>query len=84
MSRLGFQAKLADLLQEVGKDLRRRRTARGLTQGALADLAGVCRATICLIENGKANPTLETLLWIDLTLHSAITEKEEAPCESAT
>ncbi len=38
------------------------RVARGLTQAELADLVGVTRQTIGLIEAGRYNPTLNLCL----------------------
>lgn len=38
------------------------RTEKGLTQEQLADLVGVTRQTIILIEAGKFNPTLKLCL----------------------
>lgn len=40
------------------------RVEKGLTQEELADLAGVTRQTIGLIEAGKYNPTLKLCLAI--------------------
>lgn len=40
------------------------RTARGLTQAELADRVGVTRQTICLIEQGRYNPTVRLCIEI--------------------
>jgi len=40
------------------------RVEKGLTQEQLADLAGVTRQTIGLIEAGKYNPTLKLCLML--------------------
>ncbi len=40
------------------------RVEKGLTQEELADLVGVTRQTILLIEAGKYNPTLKLCLLI--------------------
>ena len=41
------------LIQELGKVIRERRTASGLTQAALARRAGLSRNTLNLLENGR-------------------------------
>jgi transcriptional regulator with XRE-family HTH domain len=41
-------------LQSVGEDVRAARKAKGLTQSALGSLAGVSRAQIERLENGRA------------------------------
>lgn len=43
----------------VVNDIRVLRTARGLTQQALADAAGATRQTIIAVEAGKYSPSLE-------------------------
>jgi putative transcriptional regulator len=47
---------------EYENRLRIARIEKGLTQEQLADLAGVTRQTIGLIEAGKYNPTLKLCL----------------------
>jgi transcriptional regulator with XRE-family HTH domain len=47
--------------QLLAKNVRRLRRARGWTQYDLAEAANVRQALISQIENGAANPTLETL-----------------------
>ena len=51
-------------LSEFGNLIRIRRELLGLLQPQLAAIAGVSTRTIQLIELGKANPSLETLLSI--------------------
>jgi len=46
---------------KLGKNLKRIRTAKKLSQGAIARKLGVHRAYISGIENGKRNPTLATI-----------------------
>lgn len=43
----------------VDNEIRALRTARGLTQQALADAAGATRQTIIAVEAGKYAPSLE-------------------------
>jgi putative transcriptional regulator len=47
---------------EIGNRLKLARVEKGLTQAELADLAGVTRQTIGLIEGGRYNPTLKLCL----------------------
>jgi transcriptional regulator with XRE-family HTH domain len=47
--------------RNLGSEVKRLREARGLTQQALADVAGVNRVTVANIERGDADPTLVTL-----------------------
>ena len=49
---------------EIGEIIRKRRELLGLLQPQLAEISGVSRRTIQLIEMGKANPSLEVLLKI--------------------
>ena len=51
-------------LEQIGDIIRKRREILGLLQPQLSEISGVSRRTIQLIENGKANPSLETLLKI--------------------
>ncbi|MCM5527236.1 helix-turn-helix domain-containing protein [Parasegetibacter sp. NRK P23] len=49
-------------IQKLGKKIKERREILHLLQSQLADLSGISVRTIQLIEQGKANPSLETLL----------------------
>lgn len=49
---------------EIGKTIRKRRELLGLLQPQLADISGINRRTIQLVEAGKANPTIDTLVKI--------------------
>jgi transcriptional regulator with XRE-family HTH domain len=49
---------------ELGTKLRRRREVLGLLQTQLATLSGVSTRTIQLVEQGKGNPSLDTLLQL--------------------
>lgn len=53
---------------DVGKRIRSRRELLGLLQPALAELSGVSRRTIQLVEQGSANPSMETLQKIIVPL----------------
>lgn len=51
-------------LQRIGEQLRRARTASGMTLRQLAGRTGLSPATLCLIEQGKTNPTVHSLTLI--------------------
>ncbi len=50
-----------DLQRTVGRNLRAYRTARGLSQEALADILGVHRTYMGSVERGERNLTLKSL-----------------------
>ena len=50
------------------------RTEKNLSQQELADLIGVTRQTIGLIEKGKYNPTLNLCLKIAKTLNKTLND----------
>ena len=50
--------------EQIGKRVRRSRTARGWTLDELADRSGVSRRMLISIEHGKGNPSIATLLRI--------------------
>lgn len=45
-------------LKTLGRRVRERRTAKGLSQEKLAELTGLHRNLIGLIERGETNPTI--------------------------
>ncbi len=49
---------------EIGETIRKRRELLGLLQPQLASISGVSTRSIQLVEMGKANPSLDTLLKI--------------------
>lgn len=49
-------------MDNIGAGLLRARKRAGLTQGELAKLAGIDRATISLIENGHESPRADTVV----------------------
>lgn len=62
----GFRAAWDELKNDprhvFGEMVLRRRLERGLSQSALARSVGTSQNRIYLIENGEANPTLDTML----------------------
>ena len=45
----------------VGMNIRLERVKRGISQEKLADLAGVARSTMGIIERGEQSPSIQTL-----------------------
>ncbi|MBI2100121.1 MAG: helix-turn-helix transcriptional regulator [Candidatus Vogelbacteria bacterium] len=52
---------MASEAQKLGKNLKRIRTEKGISQGDIARSFGLDKAFISNIENGKTNPTLATI-----------------------
>ncbi|MDP3988850.1 MAG: helix-turn-helix transcriptional regulator [bacterium] len=46
---------------KLGKNLKRIRTEKGITQGDIVRKLGVSRSFVSNTENGKTNPTLSTI-----------------------
>jgi len=57
--------------REVGANIRRLRLEQGLTQAALAKRAGLSTGYVSLIEQGRANPRLETLSALSKALETS-------------
>lgn len=53
---------MRNTMVEIGTIIKKRRELLGVLQPRLAAIAGVSVRTIQLVELGKANPSLETLL----------------------
>src|SRR3712207_1926829 len=58
----------------LGRAVAELRRQRGLTQGELAHGTGLHRAYIAGIENGKRNPTWQSVGTLALGLHVALSE----------
>ena len=52
---------MANEAQKLGKNLKRIRKEKGISQGDIVRSLGIDRAFISNIENGKTNPTLATI-----------------------
>ncbi|HEX7666683.1 MAG TPA: XRE family transcriptional regulator [Polyangiaceae bacterium] len=63
----------------LGRNVKELRLARGLTQGQLAKLAGIPRATWANLESGAANPTLTVMLAVARGLQVPLEELVSAP-----
>lgn len=55
---------MRNMKKYVGDLIKSRRELLGLKQPDLEEISGVSTRTIQLVENGKANPSLDTLLKI--------------------
>jgi transcriptional regulator with XRE-family HTH domain len=71
------------LADRLAKNIRSLRQQRGATQGQLAKLAGVPRATWGHLESGAGNPTLEVLHKVATALQVSLEELLAAPRASA-
>jgi transcriptional regulator with XRE-family HTH domain len=58
----------AELAMEFGRRLRRARIEAGLTQEALAELAGVHATYVGNVERGYSSPTLGTIVRLAAAL----------------
>lgn len=58
-----------EYLVRIGKNLRKIRDAKGMSQQMLADLSNVDKSTILRIENGKYNPSILVLRKLAHTLN---------------
>lgn len=61
-------------MNKVAQNLKKLRTARGMTQDTLAEQLHVVRQTVSLWENGKREPDIETLVAIADALDCEVTE----------
>jgi transcriptional regulator with XRE-family HTH domain len=69
----------------LAANLRRLRIARHLSLSELARATTVSKATLSSIENGRANPTIETLAALASALRVELSELlEEPPLETVT
>ena len=50
--------------EKLGKNLKRIRTAKGISQGEISRKLEVDKSFVSNIENGKTNPTLDTIAKI--------------------
>ena len=60
--------------QKLGRNLKRIRTEKGITQGDIVRTLGMDRAFVSNIENGKTNPTLATIAKLAKALGVKIEE----------
>jgi len=53
---------MSNIALELGDKIRKRRELLGLVQSELSAISGISARTIQLVEQGKGNPSLETLI----------------------
>ncbi len=59
---------------KLGKNLKRIRTAKAISQGDIARTLDVNRGFISTIENGKTNPTLATIVRLAKAVGVSVSE----------
>jgi transcriptional regulator with XRE-family HTH domain len=74
----------ADVGEVIAANLHRLRTARRMSLAALAARADVAKATLANLEQGRGNPTIETLWSLALGLGVAFSDLLEDRRETAT
>ncbi len=65
---------MKDEAQKLGKNLKRIRTEKGISQGDIVKVSGIDKAMISNIENGKTNPTLTTIAKLAKAIGVSISE----------
>lgn len=63
----------------LAKNIEKFRKQKGLSQGEIAELAGIPRTTWTHMESGSANPSLETLIKVTKVLHVSLDELVSEP-----
>lgn len=53
--------KIDEIDKKVGLNIRLERVKRGISQEVLADMAGIARSTMGIIERGEQSPSLQTV-----------------------
>jgi len=74
----------ADLGEVIAANLRRLRTSRRMSLATLAARADVAKATLANLEQGRGNPTIETLWSLALGLGVAFSDLLEDRRETTT
>src|SRR6201987_3057405 len=74
----------ADVGEVIAANLRRLRTARRMSLATLAARADVAKATLANLEQGRGNPTIETLWSLALGLGVAFSDLLEDRRETTT
>jgi DNA-binding XRE family transcriptional regulator len=65
---------MQEILVTLGNRIRRSREQKGILQEAFADICGLHRTAVGLIERGKSIPRLDTLLIVSEHLEIAVSE----------
>src|ERR1700751_3993394 len=74
----------ADVGEVIAANLRRLRAARRMSLATLAARADVAKATLANLEQGRGNPTIETLWSLELGLGVAFSDLLEDRRETTT
>ena len=74
----------ADVADVIAANLHRLRAARGMSLATLAGRADVAKATLANLEQGRGNPTIETLWSLALGLGVAFSDLLEDRRETTT
>lgn len=53
--------KIDEIDKKVGMNIRLERVKRGISQEGLADIAGLARSTMGIVERGEQSPSLQTI-----------------------
>lgn len=53
--------KIDEIDKKVGMNIRIERIKRGISQEGLADIAGLARSTMGIVERGEQSPSLQTI-----------------------
>jgi transcriptional regulator with XRE-family HTH domain len=65
---------MQEILLTLGSRIRRLRERKGISQEAFADICGLHRTAVGLLERGKSIPRLDTLLIVSEHLGIAVSE----------
>jgi transcriptional regulator with XRE-family HTH domain len=84
MASQGQEQAFADVGEVIAANLRRLRTARGMSLATLASRADVAKATLANLEQGRGNPTIETLWSLALGLGVAFSDLLEDRSETTS
>jgi transcriptional regulator with XRE-family HTH domain len=60
--------------KKLGENMRRIRIEKGMSQGDICRALNLDRAHVCNIENGRQNPTLDTIAKIAKALGVEVSE----------
>jgi len=80
----GHRVVMPDLVADnLGRNIKQLREARGLTQQQMSKASGIPRPTWANLESGSANPTLQVLIKVASALQVSIEELVAPPRASA-
>lgn len=65
---------MSDEAQKLGKNLKRIRTKKGISQGDIVRALGMPKSFVSNIENGKTNPTLATIAKVAKAIGVSVDE----------